>query len=70
MAKTGYDPADALLGGFSLLDGTMEFDSRVNALLQPHFRVLDLGAGRGAWHFEDAIPFRRNLRDIRSRVAE
>lgn len=67
---TGYDPADRLLGGFSELDGTMEFFSRLGALLEPHFVVVDLGAGRGSWHSEDRVPFRRNLRDIRSKVAE
>jgi len=58
------------MGDFSSLDGTMEFFTRVNALLQPHFKVLDFGAGRGSWFWEDEIPFRRSLRDIRSKVAE
>jgi SAM-dependent methyltransferase len=67
---TNYDPAEAMLGGFSSLDGTVEFFSRVNALLEPDFTVLDLGAGRGMWHSEDQSPFRRGLRDIRGKVAE
>lgn len=65
-----YDPSEELPGGFSRLDGTVEFFGRVNSLLQPEFRVLDLGAGRGAWFFEDRVPFRRSLRDIKSKVSE
>jgi len=64
-----YDPAAAFLGGFSSLDGTMEFYGRINALLKPTYKVLDFGAGRGAWYFEDRVNYRRSLRDIRSKVA-
>lgn len=56
-------------GGFSHADGTIEFYQRVNALLEPSFRVLDLGAGRGAWYQEDTSPYRRGLRDLRGKVA-
>ena len=35
-------------GGFSRRDGTVEFYSRVQALLRPEYVVLDFGAGRGA----------------------
>lgn len=59
-----------MIAGFSGLDGTIEFFTRINALLEPHFKVLDLGAGRGAWHTEDDCEYRRGLRDIRSKVAE
>jgi SAM-dependent methyltransferase len=68
--RSGFDPADGLLGGYPPLDGTMEFYGRVNALLSPDKRVLDLGAGRGAWLTEDNTPFRRSLRDIRPKVSE
>jgi SAM-dependent methyltransferase len=34
-------------GGFTRIDGTLQFYCRVNALLKPEMRVLDLGAGRG-----------------------
>jgi SAM-dependent methyltransferase len=67
---TGYDPAERMLGGFSSLDGTVEFYGRVNALLQPHIKVLDLGAGRGAWRHEDHSLWRRGLREIGGKVAE
>lgn len=35
-------------GGFTRMDGTVEFYTRVNALLRPDMTVLDFGAGRGA----------------------
>jgi ubiquinone/menaquinone biosynthesis C-methylase UbiE len=35
-------------GGFSRLDGTVQFFFRVNALLNEDMTVVDLGAGRGA----------------------
>lgn len=54
-------------GGFSRVDGTIEFYMRVQALLAslpPGAVVVDLGAGRGAAS-EDPVPFRRSLRDLR-----
>ena len=35
-------------GGFCRDDGTLQFYLRVNALIKPTMRVVDLGAGRGA----------------------
>ncbi|HYF47135.1 MAG TPA: class I SAM-dependent methyltransferase [Acidimicrobiales bacterium] len=55
-------------GGFSRIDGTVEFYSRVTALLRPEMTVLDFGAGRGA-AAEDPVPFRRELQALRGRVA-
>lgn len=55
-------------GGFSRVDGTVAFYSRVTALVTPNMRVLDLGAGRGAW-FNDSCVYRRNLQLLRGRVA-
>ncbi len=37
-----------LAAGFSSVDSTVQFYSRIRALLKEHHRVLDLGAGRGA----------------------
>lgn len=51
-------------GGFSKVDGTVEFFSRVQAILPAHDIVLDLGAGRGKWQ-EDACTWRRSLADLR-----
>ncbi len=55
-------------GGFTRLDGNVEFYSRVNALLRPDMRVLDLGAGRGV-AAEDTVAFRRQLATLKGKVA-
>lgn len=55
-------------GGFSSVDGTIEFYSRVNALLTPDSLVLDVGCGRGAG-VEDPVAYRRDLRCLRGKVA-
>jgi ubiquinone/menaquinone biosynthesis C-methylase UbiE len=65
-----YDPADEMLGGFTSRDGTVEFYSRINAILQPGFTVLDLGAGRGAWHYTERSAYKRALRQLRGKVLE
>ncbi|HEV2070489.1 MAG TPA: class I SAM-dependent methyltransferase [Acidimicrobiales bacterium] len=54
-------------GGFSRVDGTVEFYGRVNALLRPEMVVLDFGAGR-AWHAEDECAYRRDLQSLRGKV--
>lgn len=36
------------VGGFTSIDGTIEFYTRISALLNPSMTVLDFGAGRGA----------------------
>ncbi len=36
-------------GGYTTVNGTIPFYQRVNALLKPDSRVLDLGCGRGEW---------------------
>jgi SAM-dependent methyltransferase len=65
-----YDPDDEMLGGYAPFDGTVEFYTRVNVLLHPSFKVLDLGAGRGAWHSDETSDYRRSLRRIQGKVAE
>lgn len=40
---------EAAVGGYSRMDGTVEFYNRINALLDPDSEVLDFGAGRGQW---------------------
>lgn len=59
-----------MLGGYSPLDGTVEFYGRINAILRQDSVVLDLGAGRGAWFHEDPCSYHRELRTIRGKVAE
>jgi SAM-dependent methyltransferase len=65
-----YDPADQMLGRFTSRDGTIEFYNRINALLQPGFKVLDLGAGRGAWYYSEKTEYKRMLRSLRGKVRE
>lgn len=52
-------------GGFTRLDGTIQFFQRVQAVLIGSEAVLDFGAGRGA-AIEGASPIRRNLTDLRA----
>jgi SAM-dependent methyltransferase len=52
-------------GGFSRLDGTVQFYQRVRALLAPSQVVLDFGAGRGVAYYEDSSAYRKSLRDLR-----
>lgn len=54
-------------GGFSRVDGTVEFYQRVNALLDPGMTVVDFGAGRGQGA-DDAVPYRRDLAVLRGKV--
>jgi SAM-dependent methyltransferase len=65
-----YDPDNDFLGGFTNQDGTIEFFSRVNALLKPSFTVLDLGAGRGGWFYDDQCEYRKDLRTIKGKVSK
>lgn len=65
-----FNPNENLIGGYSSADGTIEFYGRINALLKPDFRVVDYGAGRGSWFFEDACEYRRSIRDLKSKVQE
>ncbi|HLH94775.1 MAG TPA: methyltransferase domain-containing protein [Xanthobacteraceae bacterium] len=51
-------------GGFTRLDGTIQFYTRVKALIEPQMTVLDLGAGRGALAEADA-KIARTLSDLR-----
>lgn len=57
------------LGDYSPYDGTIEFFGRVAAVLSSDHVVVDLGAGRGAWFFEDISLVRRSVRDLRPLVS-
>lgn len=56
-------------GGFTDIDGTITFFTRVNSLLKPSFSVLDVGCGRGRYS-EDPVPLRRVLRILKGKVAK
>jgi SAM-dependent methyltransferase len=66
--RRSFDPGDAMLGGFTSRDGTIEFFNRVNAILEPHFTVLDFGAGRGSWYFLE-YGYKNRLHSIKGKVA-
>jgi SAM-dependent methyltransferase len=51
-------------GGFTRCDGTMAFTLRVQALLGPNQKVLDVGCGRGS-RVDDRCELRRQLQDFR-----
>ncbi len=57
---------ESRFGGFTDIDGTIVFYTRVRSLLQPSAVVLDIGCGRGA-HAEDPVPLRADLRVFRGR---
>ena len=54
-------------GGFSRVDGTVNFYLRINALITSKSTVLDVGCGRGAYK-DDPILFRRDLRVLSGKV--
>jgi hypothetical protein len=46
--KSRFFP-ETRFGGFTYVDGTVNFFTRVNALLEPGSVVLDVGCGRGGY---------------------
>ena len=56
-------------GGFTDIDGTVVFYTRVNALLTPVSVALDVGCGRAAF-VEDDKPTLRNLRTLKGKCAK
>jgi SAM-dependent methyltransferase len=59
---------EARLGGFTDIDGTVAFYSRVRSLLSSEATVVDVGCGRGV-HGNDRVPFRRELRTLRGHAS-
>jgi SAM-dependent methyltransferase len=57
-------------GGYSRMDGSVDFYTRINALVTPDSRVLDFGAGRGWWAVETVAPFQRQIRMLKGRVKQ
>lgn len=62
-----YFYPETAAGGFSHVDGTVAFYTRINALLQPEMTVLDFGAGRGRAVQEDPFPYRRALQTLQGK---
>ena len=59
---------ESRFGGFTNVDWTVAFYSRVHALIRPGHVVVDFGCGRGS-HLEDPVAFRRELRSFKDKVA-
>jgi SAM-dependent methyltransferase len=57
-------------GGFSSESISVEFFTRINALLRPQMRVLDLGAGRGRRFDAPPGPYLQALFTIQGKVQE
>ena len=58
---------ESRFAGFTQIDGTIAFYSRVQALVRTDSVVVDFGCGRGAYA-EDPVPFRRDLRIFKGRA--
>jgi SAM-dependent methyltransferase len=54
-------------GGFTRIDGTVAFYSRINALVSGSSVVVDFGAGRGQF-VGDSVEYRRDLCRLKGRV--
>jgi SAM-dependent methyltransferase len=58
---------ESRFGGFTDIDGTIIFYTRVNSLLKPSFVVVDFGCGRGA-HRDDPVFIRRELKILKGKI--
>jgi SAM-dependent methyltransferase len=63
-------PTRMMLGSYSPIDGTIEFYHRVLNCLSEESLVIDLGAGRGAWWYDETVPAKRNARALRNHCKE
>jgi len=59
---------ERMAGGFSHVDSTIEFYTRLNSLLDPEMKVLDFGAGRGAQLIEVSSNYVFNLIKLKGKV--
>ncbi|TWT52647.1 putative S-adenosylmethionine-dependent methyltransferase [Rubripirellula amarantea] len=62
-----YFYPESKFGGFTDLDGSILFFSRIQSLLTPDAEILDAGCGRGAVQ-DDPVAFRQNLCTLRGKV--
>ena len=60
---------EAKFGGFTAVDGTVAFYTRINSLVEPDHVVLDIGCGRGGFSDRSAR-IHRNLRQFKGRVRQ
>ncbi|MDQ7822541.1 MAG: methyltransferase domain-containing protein [Candidatus Eremiobacteraeota bacterium] len=64
--ETDFYP-ESRFGGFTDIDGTVIFYTRVNSLLDENAVVIDYGCGRGAYG-EDPVKARRALRILKGKA--
>ena len=67
--QTGWFP-EVGAAGFTSLDGTIEFYTRINALLEPSMTVLDFGAGRGATLADSDCDYKKQLMTLRGKASK
>lgn len=60
---------ESKFGGFTDIDGTIIFFSRVNSLIHPAATIVDFGCGRGAYG-EDPVTYRRELRILKTKCSK
>jgi len=56
------------VGGFTSIDGTIEFYTRINALIKKEMKILDFGAGRASWMEEDDCEYRKTLLTLKGKA--
>lgn len=57
------------VGGFAHIDQEVAFFTQLAALIRPGDVLLDFGAGRGEFFYNDPVLYRRWLQNFRGRVA-
>ena len=62
-----FDPHLDKVGSFGENDGTIDYYSRINCLIDINSVVLDYGAGRGQF-VEDKCQYRKGLRNLKGKV--
>jgi SAM-dependent methyltransferase len=66
--KSSFYP-ETNFGGFSDIDGTIVFYTRVNALLKPSSTVLDIGCSHGT-HIDEPAEYKKELRIFKGKCAK
>jgi len=59
---------ESRFGGFTDIDGNIVFHTRINALIEPHMILLDVGCGTGAQLRREEVIYRKNLRTYKGKV--
>lgn len=59
---------ESVFGGFSDIDGSVVFYTRINALLDPRHTILAVGCGRGAQILDEPNACKKALRILKGKV--